>query len=279
MRTCSFSRSAFAVVGERDRAGLEHVASVGDVEGHQRVLLDEQDRRALLVDLDDDLEDLLDEDRGQPHRRLVEQQERRMRHQRTADRAHLLLAARHRPGLLRLPLGQAREQMEDALEILLQPALVLALERAHLEVLEHGHPREQLPPLGRLGDAAGDDVVRGVVGDVLAAEPDLAAARVVEPVDRAQGRRLARAVGAEQRDDLAVAHLERHALERVNRAVVGVDVFELEDRGLDGCRRAFAACSLTTRPPPSRGRPRSPAGPSGPPAASPPRSSRRSRGR
>src|SRR5581483_2143285 len=55
------------IVREGDRAGLEDVAAVGDLERHQRVLLDEQDRGALLVDLDHDLEDLLDEDRRQTH--------------------------------------------------------------------------------------------------------------------------------------------------------------------------------------------------------------------
>src|SRR4029079_7589718 len=55
------------VVGERDAAGLEDLAALGALQRHERVLLDEQDRRALLVDLLDDLEDLLDEDRREPH--------------------------------------------------------------------------------------------------------------------------------------------------------------------------------------------------------------------
>src|SRR5438477_6192636 len=41
----------FRVVRERDFARLQHVAATGDVEGHQSVLLDEQDRRPLRVDL------------------------------------------------------------------------------------------------------------------------------------------------------------------------------------------------------------------------------------
>ena len=49
LRTSGFSRERLRVVGERDLARLEHVAAVRDVERHQRVLLDEQDRRALLV--------------------------------------------------------------------------------------------------------------------------------------------------------------------------------------------------------------------------------------
>ena len=60
-------------------------------------------------------------------------------------------------------------------------------------------------------------------------EADRPLARPVEPVDRAQRRRLARPVRADQRDDLPIAHLQRHALERVDRAVVRVHVRELED--------------------------------------------------
>src|SRR6266540_1830769 len=65
------------IVGEGDLARLQHVAAAGDVERHQGVLLDEQDRRPLRVDLADDLEDPLDEDGREPHRRLVEEQQLR----------------------------------------------------------------------------------------------------------------------------------------------------------------------------------------------------------
>src|SRR3954447_18649417 len=59
-------------VRECHLAGLEDVAAARHLERHHRVLLDEQDGRALLVDLHDRLEDALDEDRGEPHRRLVQ---------------------------------------------------------------------------------------------------------------------------------------------------------------------------------------------------------------
>ena len=55
-------------------------------------------------------------------------------------------------------------------------------------------------------------------------------ARRREAGDRAQRRGLARAVRADQRDDLALLDLERDALERGDVAVVGVDVVELEQR-------------------------------------------------
>src|SRR5262249_62078405 len=45
---------------ERDRAGLQHVPAVRDRERHRGVLLDEQDRHALSIDVADRIEDLLD---------------------------------------------------------------------------------------------------------------------------------------------------------------------------------------------------------------------------
>src|SRR6056297_833913 len=58
-----------------DLAGLEDVAVLGDRQRHVRVLLDEQHRGALLVDLDDQVADLLDDQRGETEARLVEQQQ------------------------------------------------------------------------------------------------------------------------------------------------------------------------------------------------------------
>ena len=107
----------FRVVGERHMARLEDVAAVRDVERHQGVLLDEQDRRSLLVHLDDRLEDALHKDRRETHRRLVQHEQRRARHQRAADRAHLLLAAGHRARLLALAFCKPREQREHALHV------------------------------------------------------------------------------------------------------------------------------------------------------------------
>src|SRR6059036_800947 len=79
---------------ERDGAGLEHVAPVRDRQRHSGVLLHEEDRRPLSVDVGDRVEDLLDEDGGEPHARLVQQEEPRVRHQRAADGEHLLQIGR-----------------------------------------------------------------------------------------------------------------------------------------------------------------------------------------
>src|SRR5438445_1896787 len=83
------------------------------------VLLDDEHRRSLvLVELHECLEDLLDHERREPERRLVEEQQPWPRHQRTAEREHLLLAAGQRSGLLVAPLLQPREETEHTRRVL-----------------------------------------------------------------------------------------------------------------------------------------------------------------
>src|SRR5919198_593120 len=186
------------VVGERDATRFEDIAALGDLERHEGVLLHEENRDSLLVDLLDDLEDLLDEDGREAHRRLVQHEELRASHQRPPDRAHLLLAARECPRLLASPFVEPRKERVDPLEILPDAASVRALEGAHLEILEHAHPGEESTALGRLRDA--------------------------------------------HLHDRALPDGEIDALERVDRAVVGVDVLELEDGAVGP-----ATCALTVR--------------------------------
>ena len=186
-----------------DTPGLDHVAPMRHAQCHPRVLLDEQDRRPLAVDVLDDAEDRLDEDRRQAHRGLVEQEQLRSRHQRATDCEHLLLAARKRATFLGETLAQPREQREDALEIGRDPVAVATREGAELEVLEHAHAGEDVTALRRLCDAQPDDAVGGQRVDARAVEGHAATPGPDEAEDRAQGRRLPGAVAADERDDLA----------------------------------------------------------------------------
>ena len=63
----------------------------------------------------------------------------------------------------------------------------------------------------------------GQLRDVAAIEDDLAASRTRLPADRHHQRGLARAVGADQRDDLTLIDIEIHAFESANIAVIGFD--------------------------------------------------------
>src|SRR5690606_14341780 len=100
---------------EHDAPVLEHVAVVGDGQRHLGVLLDDEEGQPLLVaQALDQREDLGDDERREPERRLVEQDEARLRHQRAADHQHLLLAARQ---IARDAVAQLRQPGEIAVDL------------------------------------------------------------------------------------------------------------------------------------------------------------------
>ena len=110
-----------------------------------------------------------------------------------------------RPARLVDPLAQDREQLEDLVADAAAPRAANAPRR---RFCADGHVREHAPALERLGDAAGDEPGRIGAPRRAAVEADVAAdhgAAVVgeQAADGAQQRRLAGAVGAEQRDGLA----------------------------------------------------------------------------
>src|SRR5215831_4549515 len=103
----------------RNHAPLrQDVAIRGNGEGLMHVLLYQKHRDAARVDLPDNVEILPNQDRREPKRRLVHQQELRRTHESAADGNHRLLAARHGTGDLPLALAQAREQPIDVIDAL-----------------------------------------------------------------------------------------------------------------------------------------------------------------
>src|SRR5215213_6726287 len=57
--------------GEDDLAGLDHVASAGHRQGFEGILLDQEHGRALAIDVLDNLEDRVNQNRRETKRRLV----------------------------------------------------------------------------------------------------------------------------------------------------------------------------------------------------------------
>src|SRR5438067_3201218 len=181
-----------------DAPGLHDVGAVRHAERQIRVLLDHEHGRPAPPDVRDDAEGRLDQRRREPQRGLVEEDQPRARHQRARDREHLLLPAGERARRLPPPLGEDREVGRDALEVVLHLAAVTADVGAHLEVFPHGQVREDAAALGAVGDAGPEDRGGGGAVDRRAVEDDAPARRPEQPGDRAQRRRLARAVRADE---------------------------------------------------------------------------------
>ena len=83
--------------------------------------------------------------------------------------------------------------------------------------------------------------------DLLAADADLAGIGHFEHVDAAEHRRLARARGAEDRDHVALARVERNALQHFERAEALAQALHLHGtrRGGRGCDRCGASTDQT----------------------------------
>jgi hypothetical protein len=200
-----------------DLAVVEHVDVIGDFQAHPHVLLDEKDRDALVAHPGDDAEDLADDERRQALRRLVEDQEFRVEQQGAADRQHLLLAARELAAAIAAPLGETREKLIDARH----GPRAGPLQR-HQEIVVDAEIGEDLAPFWHVADTERGDAIGRPARRLLSEECDPSLARRCQPEQAAQRRRLAGAVAAEQRRDLAVGDIDADAVQDVALAVEGV---------------------------------------------------------
>src|SRR5882672_10458595 len=219
-----------AAVVHDDPADFQNVTIMRRFQRHLGVLLDQQDRHALfLVDAPDDGEDLPHQDRRQAKRRLIEQQQRRAVHQRAPDREHLLLAARELSGRLVQPFPEPRKISVDEFQIVSDGVAVLARIGAHHQVLAHAQERKHLAPLGHVAKTEPHDLVGFHALDRLAEKFDRALLRIENAGNGLQHRGLAGAIGAQQRYDFSVRDLDTDAPDRHDRAVVTLDIAELQD--------------------------------------------------
>ena len=215
-----------------DHAVADHVAVLGEEEGHAHVLLHEQDRNAFIaVDAVDDAEDVEHDARGEGGARLVEHDELGVGHQATPDDEHLHLAPAQGCGKLAAALAEHREIVEHLLHVGRDPRLVAAGIGADPEVLLHRHGRVHVLALGDLGEPAPDDDVGLAVPDLLAVELDGPGPHWQEAGDRLQQRRLAGTVTAEESDDTAFGHGHVDAAQDLYLAVSGLEVANFEHGG------------------------------------------------
>src|SRR5205085_4944464 len=100
---------------EADGALFQHVDTVGEAQRELRVLLGEQDREPGSLETGDLLAEVIHDERCQSLRRLVEQQQLGVAHQRARDCQHLLLAAGEIAAIAVRQLPERRKEVEDPL--------------------------------------------------------------------------------------------------------------------------------------------------------------------
>ena len=169
----------------------------------------------------------LHDQRRQAERRLVEQQQPRPRHQRAADRHHLLLAARQRAGGLRRACpaapGTARSTRSS-------DARAAPCARAAGSCRARGSRARVMPvnsrrPFGHDGDAGARRSDAPAARDVARRRSAMRPARArCMPAIALISVRLAGAVRADHAHQLAGADVERHAPQRRRRAVGDLEV-------------------------------------------------------
>ena len=201
---------------------IQHVDALRDLHDEVHVVLDHENGQVILVaDLHDEVSQLLGLLRVHAGRRLIEEQQLRLRRKCTGDLETALKSVRKARGdiilvlieallpqkllglcphaLLFLPV-QAQRRAED---------IVLRTEMLGDEdVIEDRQIREETDVLEGPGDAELRDGIRGVATKIAAAELHGAGGRGIDPGDAVERGRFTGTVRADQGDDLAAVDLE-----------------------------------------------------------------------
>src|SRR5262249_39356674 len=243
-----------------DASAFHDVAIVSDSERRVGVLLDQQDRQVeFAAHLVDPRHQLLDEKWSEPKRQLVYQHQLRLAEQRLGYREHLAFAATEVASDLLPPLGENRKYPEKLLHI--SGWLGTTEARRDAQIFLDRECLEDLASLRHEDDAAACDVIGWQAENRLRIEADRAPLNfgIVDRQkarDRAHGRALARAIGAEQRNNAVVRHLQRYALHRDNdTAVCDFEVFDFQQSGLPGPVLQRPRFEVEPHPRPDAGKP------------------------
>jgi len=190
------------------------VATIGQSQRLRGVLFDQKDRRSSLADLFDDRKDLVDDHRGQ----AIEGSSRRSNRGSTSTRGRSPTSAvRHRgssPAVCDGPSrwGTACRSRRG------RRSVNLTRERAHLEILFHGHHGKNAAAFRHVTDAHRRELVGLHLGDVASSKvTEPSSAREVPTAFAASST--CRPVGTEQRDDLTLLDVEGDAVQGLDRSV------------------------------------------------------------
>ena len=204
----------------------------GQRERELRVLLHQDDGGPLVGGhAPDRARQLLGDDRREPLERLVEQEQRRIGHQRPRDGQHLLLAAREVAAHAVAPRRERRKEVVDG------PQVPSARPCGDRQVLLDRQRGEDLALLRHPAQSPEGAAVGRRRGDLGAAPRDRAAADVRVAHDGQEERGLADPVAPEHRQTASLGEIERHVVEHDRLAVAGSHVPQREQRLSHGALR------------------------------------------
>ena len=124
-----------------DLARFQNVATVGDLQRQRGHLVHQENGDALVAQIREHGEQFADHRGRKPQRRLIEQQDLRLRHQAACDRHHLLLAA-----------GEQSRAGLDAIPETLKPPKYFFCFRADLGAAVRVSPKQHIVDDGQFGE-------------------------------------------------------------------------------------------------------------------------------
>lgn len=149
---------------------VDDIVTVTYVHGHDRILLYEEDRHALVVDLLDCVLDVANDVRGESFARFVEHHQCRIGRKSARDGEHLLLTTAHMTGPLVDHLVEDRKVRENSIDIL----RILSVVYGHPDVLLDSQIWPEAPFFRDETNARTSPTVGGLVEQRFAFKPDVA---------------------------------------------------------------------------------------------------------
>jgi len=159
----------------------------------------------------------------------------------------LLLSTRKGAPRLVAAFAQARKAGEHGFHVFFHRGAVGLPVGAHFQVFPHAHRSEDAPSFGHVDQPAAHDLLRGDGADLFTAVGDAAAGRAQDAGNRVEAGGFTRAVGADERHDLTLLERKAHVFERVNGAVMHVEVGDVENHA-DFLPRYFLASAAPPGP-------------------------------
>ena len=190
-------------------------------------LFDDDDRHARTGDSRHIGVQLVDDDRCEAHRDLIEDQNRRVRHQPSGERQHLLLAARHRASRLIASFCKAREQLERLIFDAGRRGPAVA---RHQQILGHRQVGKDAAPFRDGAHTNPSQRVGGCAVDAPTGQQIVTRRRGHLTRHHRNGRGLTRPVRAQQHNRFAAEHLERNSMQNLNLSIGGPYGGEFQDR-------------------------------------------------